>query len=118
MEQAVAAVPDRQISLTDPDARAMASVGKGTRLFGYNLQAAVVTGSHIVVAHELINLGHDRTSLATMGQQASDATGVDAMTVLADRGCFSGPEMLACEEAGTVPICPKPLTSCAKADRR
>ena len=118
MEQAVMASPDRQISLTDPDARAMASTGKGTGLVGYNLQAAVDTGSHIVVAHEVINLGHDRTSLANMGHQAREATGEEVLTVLADRGYFSGPEVLACEGTGIVPICPKPLTSGAKADGR
>ena len=118
MEQAVAASPDRQISLTDPDARAMASAGTGTGQVGYNLQAAVDTDSHIIVAHEVINLGHDRTSLANMGHQAREATGTDALTVLADRGYFSGPEVLACEEAGIVPILPKPLTSGAKADGR
>jgi transposase len=118
MEQAVMASPDRQISLTDPDARAMASAGTGTGVVGYNLQAAVDTGSHIVVAHEVINLSHDRTSLANMSHQARKATGTDALTVLADRGYFSGPEVLACEEAGIVPILPKPLTSGAKADGR
>ena len=92
MEQTVAASPDRQISLTDPDARAMASAGTGTGVVGYNLQAAVDTGSHIVVAHEVINLSHDRTSLANMGQQARAATATDTLTVLADRGYFSGPE--------------------------
>ena len=68
MEAAVMASPDGQISLTDPDARAMASAGTGTGLVGYNLQAAVDTASHIVVAHEVLNLGHDRTSLASMGR--------------------------------------------------
>lgn len=118
MEQAVAASPDRQISLTDPDARAMASAGGGTGLVGYNLQAAVDADTHIVVAHEVINLGHDRTSLANMGRQAREATGVDTLTVLADRGYFSGPQVLACQEAGIVAICPKPLTSGAKAEGR
>jgi transposase len=118
MEQAVAATPDRQISLTDPDARAMASAGTGTGLVGYNLQAAVDTGSHIIVAHEIINLSHDRTSLANMGRQAREAMGADTLTVLADRGYYSGPEVLACEEAGVTPICPKPLTSGAKAAGR
>jgi hypothetical protein len=50
MEAGVAVSPDRQISLTDPDARAMASAGAGTGIVGYNVQAAVDTGSHIVVA--------------------------------------------------------------------
>jgi transposase len=118
MEEAVMASSDRQISLTDPDARAMASAGTGTGLVGYNLQAAVDTESHIVVAHEVLNLSHDRTSLAAMGRQASQATGADTLTVLADRGYFSGPEVLACEEAGIVAVCPKPLTSGAKAGGR
>jgi len=68
--------------------------------------------------NEVINLSHDRTSLAAMGRRAAKATGVDALTVLADRGYFSGPEVLACEEAGIVAICPKPLTSGAKAEGR
>jgi transposase len=118
MEQAVQASPDRQISLTDPDARAMASAGTGTGIVGYNLQAAVDAESHIVVAHEVLNLSHDRTSLAAMGRQAAEATGTQALAVLADRGYFSGPEVLACEEAGIVAICPKPLTSGAKAEGR
>ncbi len=118
MEQAVAATPDRQISLTDPDARAMASAGTGTGLVGYNLQAAVDANSHIVVAHEVINLSHDRTSLASMGEQARKATGIETLTVLADRGYFSGPEVLACADAGIAAVCPKPLTSGAKAGGR
>ncbi|CAN5237253.1 IS1182-like element ISCc5 family transposase [soil metagenome] len=118
MEKAVDAAPDRQVSLTDPDARAMATHGKGTGLVGYNLQAAVDADSHIVVAHEVINLGHDRSSLANMATQAAEATGAETMTVLADRGYFSGPQILACERAGITPICPKPLTSGAKADGR
>ena len=118
MEQMVKASPDRQISLTDPDARAMASAGTGTGVVGYNLQAAVDTGSHIIVAHEVINLSHDRTSVANMGHQALDATGADTLTVLADRGYFSGPEVLACQEAGIVAVCPKPLTSGAKVEGR
>jgi len=114
------ASPDRQLSLTDPDARAMASAGTGTGtgLVGYNLQAAVDTESHIVVAHEVLNLGHDRTSLAAMSRQAAAATGTPALTVLADRGYSAGPEVLACEEAGIVAVCPKPLTSGAEVGGR
>ena len=114
----VETAPDRQISLTDPDARAMATNGKGTGLVGYNVQAVVDADSHIVVAHEVTNIGHDRTQLANMGRQAKDATGAEHLTVLADRGYFSGAEVLACEEAGVIPICPKPLTSGAKAEGR
>ena len=118
MAHEVETAPDRQISLTDPDARAMATNGKGTGLVGYNVQAAVDTDSHIVVAHEVTNIGHDRTQLANMGRHAKDATGAEHLTVLADRGYFSGAEVLACEGAGVLPICPKPLTSGAKAEGR
>lgn len=111
MAKQVETAPDRQVSLTDPDARAMATHGKGTGLVGYNVQAAVDTESHIVVAHEVTNLGHDRTQLANMGRQAKEAAGASSITVLADRGYFSGEEVLACEAQDVVPICPKPFTS-------
>jgi len=118
MEGGVAVAPDGQISLTDPDARAMATNGKGTGMVGYNLQAAVDADHHLIVAHEVTNVGHDRTQLANMGRQAQAATGVDGLTVLADRGYFSGREVLACDEAGITTLLPKPLSSSAKADGR
>jgi len=118
MEAEVAQAPDRQISLTDPDARAMATNGKGTGLVGYNVQAAVDAEHHLVVAHEVTNQGYDRNQLTNMALQAKAATGADALTVLADRGYFSGVEILACEQAGVTPYVPRPLTSNAKADGR
>jgi transposase len=118
MEGEVAQAPDRQISLTDPDARAMATRGKGTGLVGYNVQAAVDAEHHLIVAHEVTNQGHDRNQLANMAQQARTATGAVDLSVLADRGYFSSEEILACEQAGITPYVPKPLTSGAKADGR
>ena len=118
MEAEVAQAPDRQISLTDPDARAMATNGKGTGLVGYNVQAAVDAERHLIVAHEVTNQGYDRTQLANMARQAKAATGAADLTVLADRGYFSGAEILACEQAGVTPYVPRPLTSSAKADGR
>jgi len=118
MEGEVAQAPDRQISLTDPDARAMATHGKGTGLVGYNVQAAVDAEHHLIVAHEVTNQGHDRSQLANMALKAKAATGAEDLGVLADRGYFSGEEILACEQAGVTPYVPKPLTSGAKADGR
>jgi transposase len=111
MEKAVAAAPDHQVSLTDPDARAMATNGKGTGMVGYNVQAAVDAKHHLIVAHEVTNIGHDRSQLANMARQAKEAAGSAGLTVLADRGYFAGVEVVACEEAGVTPIVPKPLTS-------
>jgi transposase len=118
MERAVADAPEHQVSLTDPDARAMATNGKGTGMVGYNVQAVVDAKHHLIIAHEVTNVGHDRAQLANMARQARDATGADGLTVLADRGYFSGEEVVACEAAGVTPIVPKPLTSGAKADGR
>jgi transposase len=118
MEAAVRAAPDGQVSLTDPDARAMATSGKDTGLVGYNVQAAVDTKHHLIVAHEVTNVGNDRAQLSAMAGQASEAMGHDALTVLADRGYFDGEEILACTQAGHAPLVPKPMTSGAKADGR
>src|SRR5271154_279473 len=118
LEVAVHAAPDKQISLTDPDARSMATSGKGTGMVGYNVQAVVDAQHHLIVAHEVTNIGNDRSQLSTMARQAQEATGVRALMAIADRGYFKGEEILACEAAGVTPIVPKPLTSGAKADGR
>jgi transposase len=118
MELAVQASADGHVSLTDPDARAMATSGKDTGLVGYNVQAAVDTKHHLIVAHEVTNIGNDRAQLSAMAEQAKDAMGHDALTVLADRGYFSGEEVLACTQAGHTALVPKPMTSGAKANGR
>jgi transposase len=118
LEVAVHAAPDQQISLTDPDARAMATSGKGTGMVGYNVQTAVDAQHHLIVAHEVTNVGNDRDQLSNMAGQAKAAMGVEALDVLADRGYFKGEEVLACEPLGVTPYVPKPLTSGAKAEGR
>src|SRR6266540_4243359 len=110
--------PDGQVSLTDPDARSMATSGRGTGVVGYNVQTAVDDKHHLIVAHEVTNVGHDRAALATMAEQARAATGIEDLEVVADRGYFSGEEILACEQAGITTYVPKPLTSNSKADGR
>jgi transposase len=112
---ALQAAPDHQVSQTDPDARSMATSGRGTGIVGYNVQVAVDTRHHLMVAHEVTNLGHDRTQLAPMSRLAREAVGRDGLTVLADRGYFSGEQIRACEEEGIATLVPKPLTSNNKA---
>jgi hypothetical protein len=85
---------------------------------GYNVQAAVDAKHHLIVAHEVTNVGHDRDQLANMGAQAKVEMGVESLDVLADRGYFSGEEVLACAPLGVTPYVPKPLTSGAKAKGR
>src|ERR1035438_1224858 len=113
MEQQVQGAPDKQVSLTDPDARSMATSGRGTGVVGYNVQTAVDTENHLIVAHEVTNLGHDRTQLEAMGLMAQAATGCEQITALADRGYFNGEQILACEGTGVLPCIPKTDTSTA-----
>jgi transposase len=110
--------PDKQISLTDPDARSMATSGRGSSMVGYNVQTAVDTKNHLIVAHEVTNVGHDRSQLANMAAQATQAMACSDLNVVADRGYFSGEQILECDQAGVTPFVPKPMTSAAKADGR
>jgi transposase len=117
-EAAMLAAPDEQISLTDPDARSMATSGRGTGLVGYNVQAAVDAKHHLIVAHEVTNVGHDRSQLAWMGLAAKDAIGAEKLKAVADRGYFKGEELKACEDAQIEVYLPKPQTSGAQAEGR
>lgn len=110
--------PDKQISLTDPDARAMSTSGNIRGTVGYNLQAAVDTENHLILAHEVTNVGNDRDQLANMAVQAKEAIQTDNLTVIADRGYFNGTELLACAEAGIQTYVPKPETSGSQAAGR
>ena len=110
--------PDQQISLTDPDARSMATSGRGSGTVGYNVQAAVDIEHHLIVTHEVTNVGHDRSQLSAMAKQTKATLEVDALDVVADRGYFSSEEILACDEAGITVTLPKPMTSGGKAKGR
>ena len=108
-------VSDGQRSLTDPDARSMNSQATGSGLVGYNVQAAVDTKHHLIVAHEVTNVGNDRAQLSKMAKAAREAMGKSKLHALADRGYFNGTELKACEDVGITAFVPKPMTSGAKA---
>jgi len=117
-EAEVIASPDKQISQTDADARAMSTSMKASGMVGYNVQAAVDANHHLIVAHEVINAPHDRVFLSPMTAKAKAAMDAEEIEVLADRGYFSGPQIKACEELGAVTLVPKPNTSGSKAAGR
>jgi transposase len=110
--------PDQQISLTDPDARSMATSGRGSGVVGYNVQAAVDTKHHLIVAHEVTNVGNDRSQLSPMAKKTKTILERERLEVVADRGYFSSEEILACDEAGISVTLPKPMTSGNKAKGR
>jgi transposase len=118
LEATLIASPDHQISLTDPDARAMATSLRASGMVGYNVQTAVDTEHHLIVAHEVTNDVNDKAQLSRMAMKARSAMGTDTLDVLADRGYFSGGEILACREQDISPLVPKPYTSGAKAAGR
>jgi transposase len=117
-EKQMLASPDQQISLTDPDSRSMATSGRGSGVVGYNVQVAVDTEHHLIVAHEVTNSGSDRAQLANVAKQAKAVLQVDKLDAVADRGYFNSPEILACHEADITVTLPKPMTSGAKSDGR
>jgi len=107
--------PDQQISLVDPDARSMATSGRGSGMVGYNVQSAVDTKHHLIVAHEVTNKGSDRSQLFAIAQQAKAALQVDKLEVVADRGYFNSQEILTCHKDDITITLPKPQTSGNKA---
>jgi transposase len=110
--------PDQQISLTDPDARSMATSGRGSGVVGYNVQASVDTTHHLIATHKVTNTGNDRSQLAPMSKKTKAALEVEKLDVVADRGYFDSGQILECDRADITVTLPKPQTSTAKARGR
>ena len=112
LEATMLATPDKQVSLTDPDARSMKT--RGTGIVGYNVQTAVDTTHHLIVAHEVTNVGSDRRQLANMAMQAQEViapTPTQPLKVVADEGYYRGEDILACDEANITSFVKKSDTS-------
>ena len=118
IEREVLGSPDKQISLTDPDCRSMATSGRGSGVVGYNVQTAVDIEHHLIVAHEVTNVGNDTAHLANTAKAAKAALDVEELEAVADRGYFDGEEIKACDEAGITVTLPKRMTSGAKSEGR
>ena len=110
--------PDQQISLTDPDARSMATSGRGSGMVGYNVQASVNAKHHLIIAHEVTNEGSDRAQLSPMAKETKAVLEIDELDAVADRGYYKGEEILACKQAGITVTLPKPQTSGSTAKGR
>jgi transposase len=114
IDKALVDAPDGQISLTDPDARAMATRAQHSGHVGYNVQSVVDAETHLIVTHEVTNQGHDRDLLTKMATQAKAVLQREDMHILADKGYFSAQEILACHEAGITATVPRSDTSGAR----
>lgn len=118
IEQRMDSTGETQVSLTDPDCRAMATTSKQPRVVGYNVQSVVETKHHLIVAHEVTNLGYDREALSMMAHAAKDIMASDAIEAIADKGYYKGEEIVACEQDGIAVVVSKPNTSGAAAEGR
>ena len=78
--------------LTDPDARSMATSARGSGVVGYNVQAAVDTEHHLIVAHEVTNVGTDKSQLSDMAKRTKAAleTLTELQALLRERGVAVG----------------------------
>jgi hypothetical protein len=115
VEKEMLSRPEQQISQTDPDARSMAASSRGTGMVGYNVQSAVDTEHHLIVAHAVTNSGTDRAQLSHMSKRTKAVLRTDTLDVVADRGYYKSVEILKCHEAGITVTLPKPQTSNSRA---
>jgi hypothetical protein len=74
--------------------------------------------AHLIVAHEVTNVGIDKGQLDSMPGKARKALGAETIKALADRGHFNSEEIVACEEVGIEVYVPRPLTSNPRAESR
>ncbi|MFQ5645195.1 MAG: IS1182 family transposase [Thiogranum sp.] len=109
-EAEVKAHPDKQVSLTDPDARSMMKAGGGSEV-GYNVQTAVDSKHHLIAAHDVTNIPSDRNQLTSIAGQAKEALNAEALTVVADPGYYKGEQIVDCYAAGIKALVPKVDTS-------
>jgi hypothetical protein len=85
-----------------------------------HVQTAVDTKNHLIVAHEVTNVGTDHHQLSNIAEQARTEMGVETLDAVADRGYYAGEEIRACEESPGAPqVGPAhhPCCGCVTRDR-
>ncbi|HFZ0983045.1 TPA: IS1182 family transposase [Klebsiella aerogenes] len=109
IQETVGQQPDNQLSLTDPDSRLM-KTNNMNRQVCYNVQTAVDTKNHLIVAHKVTNTT-DRGQLGSVTIMAQEAVGGADITVLADKGYYSRSDIKAVLDSGAMALVPKGDTS-------
>jgi len=110
----VEAHPDKQVSVTDEDARSMMRPGGGS-VVGYNVQTAVDEKHHMIVSHEVTNATTDRRQLDKMAKQAKKVLQTKTLKVVADAGYYEGNAIAECYDADITALMPKTDTTNRKA---
>jgi transposase len=101
--------PDKQLSLTDPDARSMKTRGQG--IVGYNVQIAVDNRHHLIVTHDVLKQGNDRDQLSPMAIKTKKLLKQKHLIAISDRGYFNSLQIKACDDSGIETYLPKSQTS-------
>lgn len=104
------------IAITDPDSKMMLVKSSG-REVSHNVQIAVDSKNHLVVALDVTSEAIDREQLYNMAQQAKEELGVSELSVVADKGYYSAKQFGLCEEAGITAYAPKPTLRSAPDER-
>lgn len=112
LERELEASGEKQVSLTDPEARMM-KTARGSEV-SYNVQTVVDSKHKLIAAYGVTNAGNDLGQLAVMARQAQAALGVEELTVLADGGYFEGNALKECEAGGVTTYVPQPTSREAK----
>jgi transposase len=102
---------ESQISLTDPDARGMATHPKVG--VGYNAQVAVDAKHKLIVEQHVTNVGSDLGLLAQTAGAAKELLGVGQIDVVADMGYYKGEDIAVCEQIGVTPYVARPQRGAA-----
>jgi transposase len=99
-----------QLSLTDPESRAMKlGKGRGTEVCS-TVQTAVDSQHKRIIANDVTNDPGDRDWLSPMALQAKAVLG-GPFEAVADVGYYHGEEVKTCLEAGITPCIARPVTS-------
>lgn len=88
----------QQVSLTDPDARAVV-LHRNIVNVGYNVQASSDSKHKLLVAYDTGDV-NDSHALADMAGQTKELLQPEQMDVLADKGYHTGRELQKCEQLG------------------
>src|SRR6266702_425692 len=111
LKEKIAKLKEEMQRLSGLKARMMATSGRGSGVVGYNVQVAVDTEHHLIITHEVTNVGSDRAQLARMAKETKATLERTSLDAIADRGYFSSEEILKCAKADITVTLPKPMTS-------
>jgi transposase len=97
---------EKQLSVTDPDARLM-KTEQGTHVC-YNVQMAVDSKHKMIVAMELTNEGNDLNQLSSIAGEAKKELGVEEIEVVTDMGYYDCDQVKECVDNGITVYMDKP----------